>query len=114
MVAQDGLPNPGQFGKTPAQWAEREVRLAEGGRVTKIVFEMPAESGAHQAVVVAYDMAPPPMQHQRCTAAFWEFGGKLFAIRLFYILGDPHGPTFERVFLDTLRTLRPLDNTAAH
>ncbi len=114
MVAQDRLPNPGQSGKTPAQWEEREARSAERGRVTKIAFDMPPESRAHHAVVVAYDTAPPPMQRQRCTAAFWEFEGRLFAIRLFYILDDPHGRAFEKVFLDTLRTLRPLDNTASH
>jgi hypothetical protein len=68
---------------------------------------MPKESGASRAVMCSYDEPTfGPDQHtQHSVAIFWEVGDKLFAAHLNYNANDSNGPAFEKVFLQTVRSL---------
>jgi len=72
---------------------------------------MPRESGASRAVTCSYDEATlSPDQHtQHSVAIFWEFDQKLFAAHLNYNANDSNGPALEKVFLQTVRSIRPFD-----
>jgi hypothetical protein len=116
---QDQIPKGGavittEFGqrraRTPEEWAHADA-LAEASTAPPIEkFQFPPESGASHAVMCAYDEAKFSLDErkQHSVAIYWEFHGGLFASRLRYNSDDKAGPSFEEVFLQTVRGIRPL------
>lgn len=96
---------------TPEAWALADAR-ALGSRVpTTEAFQFPNASRASNAVLSSYDEATysPDERTQHVVAIFWEHDGKLFAAHLNYNRGDPGGPTFEKAFLQAIRSFRPIE-----
>jgi hypothetical protein len=107
----DTVSGQGKSAATPEEWALADAR-AFGPNSTPIEpFRMPSESRASRAVICSYDEATfsPDQRKQHSVAIFWEFNKKLFAAHLNYNAGEPKGPALEKVFLKTIRSLRPLD-----
>jgi hypothetical protein len=71
---------------------------------------MPKESGVSRAIMLSYDEPTLSLdqQTQHSVAIFWEIGQKLFAAHLNYNANDPNGAAFEKLFLDVMRSIRPL------
>jgi len=108
---EPGAKSSPEWLKTPRGWAAEVARregLLENPIITPIDF--PRESGVSNAVTTAFDdpTYSPGEQHQRCVNIFWEFGGRLFRAHLTYVKEDPRGAAHEKVFQDTIRTIRPL------
>jgi hypothetical protein len=95
---------------TPEEWALADTRASVSNRSPIESFLMPRASGVSRAVTCSYDEPTfsPDQRTQHSVAIFWEFEKKLFAAHLNYNRGDPRGPAFEKVFLRTIRSLRPL------
>jgi hypothetical protein len=96
--------------RTPEEWAHADA-LSEASTAPPIEkFQFPPESGASHAVMCAYDEAKFSLDErkQHSVAIYWEFRGGLFAARLRYNTDDKAGPSFEEVFLQTVRGIRPL------
>lgn len=110
VVAQDALRGRRRLAASPSDWARIDARQVASGNSPAQSLDMPKESGILHAVVSSYDEATysPDDQAQHCTAVFWEFDKKLFAAHLFYVAGDPKGRDLEKIFVDTIRGIRPL------
>jgi hypothetical protein len=106
----DAVSGQGRSATTPRGWALADTRAVASGDPSIEPFLMPRESGASGAVTSSYEEATfsPDQQTQHSVAIFWEFEQKLFAARLNYNANDPRGLTFERVFLQIVRSVRPL------
>ena len=100
-----------------AQWhktlLENAIAIARGGGdpdpvLTPVPFPPAAE--VPSAYVTAYDLPSqsPMAQVQHCVMLFWEFKNMFIEAHLHYIKGDPKGTLHEKVFLDTIRSTRPL------
>lgn len=87
------------------------ARGVSSGNPSVEPLEMPEQSGVSRAVVSSYDEATfsPDEQAQHCVSVFWEFKQKLFAAHLNYVANDPKGPALKKLFLETVRSIRPLD-----
>jgi hypothetical protein len=74
---------------------------------------VPSESGIGRAIMMAYDIRAFAVdeQHQRSVNIYWEFKRGLFAAYLSYVVGDPKAAVYERVLLDTIRSVRPIRRT---
>jgi hypothetical protein len=95
---------------TPDAWALADARSFASEIPPIEPFLLPSESGAAHAVICSYDeVVFSSDQHiHHSVAIFWEFDHLLFAAHLNYNANDPHGPIFEKVFLQTVRNVRPL------
>jgi hypothetical protein len=95
---------------TPEAWALADVGAEAKDSPPVKPFEMPLESRAMHAVVGSYDERTfsPDEQPHHAVAVFWEFDRMMFAAHLRYNVNDPEGPAFERIFLETVRSFRPL------
>jgi len=95
---------------TPDAWALADARSFASEIPPIEPFLLPSESGAAHAVICSYDeVVFSSDQHiHHSVAIFWEFDHQLFAAHLNYNANDPHGPIFEKVFLQTVRNVRPL------
>jgi len=114
VVAGDELPgagSPPKWLRSPRDWLSDDVRAARPSPTPVIApMEFPREAGVPNAAMVAYDVPAysPQEQQQHCVRIAWEFEKKLFGAHLFYVRGDPKGPLYERAFLETIRSIRPL------
>jgi len=111
VIAQDTLPGQRRLGNTPSDWAVADARGASAGSPSIQPLDMPKESEASNAVISSYDDATfsPDDQSQHSVAIFWEFHRKLFAAHLTYVSRDPNGPSLEKLFIETVRSIRPRD-----
>ena len=99
---------------TPSEWAREDARSFFLSRAPPVSsLEMPRESEASGAVVSSYDEPALSTDErvQHSVAVFWAFNGELFAAHLRYNANDPSGPRLERLFLETIRSLRPIEKT---
>jgi len=92
-------------------WAADEARnggMISNPNISPIAF--PQESGVSEAVMTAYDdpTFSPDDQNHHSVLVFWKFNGKLFSGHLTYVKGSAEGPQLEKIFLETLRSTRPL------
>lgn len=94
---------------TPRGWAVADARGEASGTPEIEALEMPKESGTSAVVESSYDEETfsPDERKKHCIAVFWEFGGELFAARLRFNAGDSIGPEVTKVFLETIRSIRP-------
>ncbi len=74
-------------------------------------IEMPSATGIANAVMSSFDskMFGPDDQSEHRVNIFWEFHQKLFAGHLMYPAHDPKGSEFEKIFLDTIHSIRPIE-----
>ena len=91
------------------EWATADARGDFAHSTPVRELEMPPESGVVAAIISSHDTPTfgPDDQAQHTVNVFWKFNGNLFAAHLFYPAHDAKGPGFEKVFLDTLRSIRP-------
>lgn len=101
--------------RTLSEWASADARGDSALDVPVRAFDMPAETGVKRAVISTYDTPTfgPDDQSQHTLNVYWEFRSKVFAAHLFYPAHDPKGSEFERIFLTTIRSIRPLPETGA-
>jgi len=112
VEAHDAVSGLSKSARTPSEWAAADARaffLPEDPPVSPL--EMPTQSGASLALVSSYDEPTfsPDERAQHSVAVFWEFNKKLFAAHLNYNTNDPNGPALEKLFLETVRSIRPLE-----
>jgi hypothetical protein len=109
LVAQGRLPGP-HF-RSLSEWSAADARGVSGGSVSTRAFEMPPTTGVTNAIISSYDSATfgPDDQSEHRVNIFWEFRRELFAAHLLYGAHDPKGPEFNKVFLDCVRSIRPLE-----
>ena len=107
----DLVSGQGKSATTPEAWALADGRAAASAAPSIQRFQMPEESQASQAVEFSYDedTFSPDQQKQHSVAIFWQFGRKLFAAHLNYNARDPNGPALEKVFFETIRSIRAND-----
>ncbi len=100
----------GRSATTPEEWALADVGAFASSSPPIETFLFARGSGVSRAVTCSYDETTysPDQRIQHSVAIFWEFNKKLFAAHLHYNAGDPKGPAFEKVFSQTLRSLRPI------
>lgn len=116
VVAQDTLPRQHRLGNTPPEWAVANARGVSAGSPSIKPLDMPIQSEVSRAVVSSYDDATfsPDDQAQHSVAAFWEFNRRLFSAHLTYVASDPNGPALQKLFLETVRSIRPLEKSPKH
>jgi len=111
IVAQEKLPGR-NFGNSLSEWATEDRKgIAAAGNPIITALELPPQTTITNAVISSFDTATfgPDDQAQHCVAAYWGFKSKLFAAYLYYVIGDPKAKAQEALFLQTLRSIRPLD-----
>ena len=96
---------------TPEAWALADASAAASSIPPIKPLQFPMESGVSHAVTCSYDEPTfsPDQRTQHSVAVFWDFGQKLFAAHLNYNAHDSKEPAFEKVFFQTVRSIRPLD-----
>jgi hypothetical protein len=106
----DTVSGPRRSASTPEAWALADARAFAPSSPPIEPFVMPRESGASRAVTCSYDETTlSPDQHtQHSVAIFWEFDQKLFAAHLNYNASDSNGTSLEKIFSQTVRSIRPL------
>jgi hypothetical protein len=101
---------PGRRAETPESWAlaDANVEASTTSRVGS--FHFPPESGASHGVICASEEAKfsPDERSQHSVNIYWEFDHVLFAAHLRYNAGDKARSSFEKVFVQTIRSIRPL------
>jgi len=107
VVAQEDLPGPP---RSLRDWAAADARGDYARDPPIRDLEMPSASGISEALISFHDtpVFGPDDQSQHTVSIFWEFGGRRFAAHLLYPLNDPKAVRFERVLVDTVRSVRPL------
>jgi hypothetical protein len=115
VTAHDTVSGISRSATTPSEWAAAECRAFSAEKSPISPFEMPSVSMASMAVVTAYDepKLSRDQQIQHSVGVFWEFRHMLFAAHLNYNANDPNGPAMERLFLETIRGIRPLRGLAS-
>jgi hypothetical protein len=108
LVAQESLPM--RSSRTLSDWAVADARGTSAESPSARPFETPTESGMTSAIVSSYDTATfgPDDRSEHHVSIFWEFREKRFAAHLLYPAHDPKGTEFEKVFLQTVRSIRPM------
>ena len=114
VVAQDSL--PGHQPRGLSEWAAADARGVSAETPSIRPFEMPTDTGVATATISSYDSAAfgPDDQSEHRLNIFWEFRQKLFVAHLLYPAHDPKGHEFEKIFLDTVGSIRPLRNLEKH
>ena len=107
----DSVSGQARSATTPQEWVLADARASASSSPLIKRVEMPRESRASRAVMSSYDEATfsPDQQKQHSVGIFWEFDQKLFAAHLNYNVNDSSGPAFEKVFLQIIRSIRPLE-----
>jgi hypothetical protein len=95
---------------TTRDWASAMAALGTGtdnkGPVS-VVF--PDGSGVTEAVSTEFQiLSPSGDQEQECFWVSWRFGGRLFSAHLEFVKGDPGGGRLREVYMEALRSIRPL------
>jgi hypothetical protein len=110
-ASHDTVSGQSKSATTPETWALADAHVFASNSPPIEPFQMPRESGASRAVMCSYNEAALSLdQHtQHSVAIYWEFKQKLFEAHLRYNAEDSNGPALEKVFLQTVRSLRPLD-----
>ena len=95
---------------TPEAWARVETRALASSIPAVEPFEFPKASEVSHAVISSYDEPTfsPDERQQHSVAVFWTYDQHMFSAYLNYNAGDPNAAKFENVFLQTLRSVRPL------
>lgn len=95
---------------TPETWASADIRAFGSGSPTVQPFQFPIESAVTHAVVCSYDEPTfsPDQQPEHSVAIFWEFDKGLFAAHLRYNANDSNAPVLQKVYFQTVRSIRPL------
>ena len=95
---------------TPEAWALADTRAFASGSAKIQSFQFPMESGVSDAVTCSYDEPTfsPDQQTQHSVAIFWEFEKQLFAAHLRYNANDSSAPVLQKVYFQTVRSIRPL------
>lgn len=116
MEGHDATSGLASSAKTPRAWAAADAQAETSGTPLIEPLEMPKASGASGAVETSYDEETfsPDQRKKHCVAVFWKFGGELFVARLRFNAGDSIGPQVIRVFLETVRSIKPLSGTSGH
>jgi hypothetical protein len=111
VESHDATSGLGGAARTPREWAAAEARAVASGTPIIEGFDMPRESRTSGGVESSYDeeALSPDERAKHCVAVFWEFGGELFAARLRFNAGDSVGPEVTKVFLLTVRSVRPFE-----
>ena len=115
VTAHDTVSGLSKRATTPSGWAAEDARgffLSKAPSVS--LLEMPSESEASGAVMSSYDEPAfsPDQRTQHSLAVFWAYNKELFAAHLNYNANDPNGPALERLFLETIRSFRPVGKAA--
>jgi hypothetical protein len=113
VVAADDMPGAESSPKwlrALHDFAVWDARRDSQGDPALARIQFPSEAEVHSAVTTAYDVATysPDEQPQHCVRIYWEFKTKFFVAHLTYVKGDPKGSMHEKVFLETIRSIRPL------
>jgi hypothetical protein len=111
VIMKETLSGGRLYGNSLSEWAANNMRIeTDGTPASPEPFEMPRESGTMNAITLSYDTAifGIGQQGQHMVTVYWEFERKFFAAYLYYVANDPKGAAVEKVFLNTVRTLRPL------
>lgn len=116
VTAHDSVSGKSKAAETPSKWAIAEANSSSSDSPSVAPFEMPKESRASGAVELSYneDTFSPEQQAHHLVAVFWEFNGELFGAQLSYVSDDPNGPTLEKLFLETVKGIRPLESGNKH
>jgi hypothetical protein len=110
VTAHDTTSGNQRTATTPEAWARAETRALASTVPPIEPFEFPKESGVVLGVICSYvePTFSPDQRAQRSVAIYWAFDQKLFSAHLNYNSNEPNGPTFEKVLLQTIRSIRPL------
>ena len=106
IVAQESL--RGRQYHSLSEWAEADARGVSAERPSIRPFELSADTGVAAAIISSYDSATfgPDDQSEHRLNIFWEFRQQLFVAHLLYPTHDARGAEFEKVLLDTVRSIR--------
>ena len=106
----------GQERRSLAEWATADATGDSAPNSPIYPFKMPPASMVKDAVISSHDTPTfgPDDQSQHTVNIFWEFRNKRFAAHLLYPAHDPKGPEFERIFMETIRSLRPVKTLNQH
>jgi hypothetical protein len=112
VVAQESL--PGHQPSNLSEWAARDARGVSAESPSIRPLEMPPETGGAATIISSYDTATygPDDQSEHRVNIFWEFRQQRFVAHLLYPARDSKGPIFEKVLLDTIRGIRPIEKSA--
>lgn len=110
VKSHDTVSGQAQSATTPEAWASADIRAFASGSPKVRSFQFPTESGVSNAVVCSYDEPTfsPDQQTEHSVAIFWEFEKQLFAAHLRYNANDSSAPSFQKVYFQTVRSIRPL------
>ncbi len=110
IKSHDTVSGAARSATTPQAWARTDLGVLAAKASPNEPFQFPADSGVSRAVMCSYDEPTfsPAQQTQHSVAIFWEFKQELFAAHLNYNANDPHAPELRRVFLQAVRSIRPL------
>jgi len=97
--------------RTLDEWAVADAKGVSAGPPFTHSFDVPADSRVTAAIISVYDSATfgPDDQSEHRVNVFLEFRQKFFAAHLMYQTHDAKGSAFEKVFLDTIRSIRPIE-----
>jgi hypothetical protein len=106
---------PGRRYGALSEWAARDARGLTEETPPILPFQMPPETGVATAVISAFDTATfsADDQSEHQVSVFWDFRRQRFGAFLMYPAHDPKGPGFEKVFMETIRSIRPLEQPKA-
>ena len=97
-----------------SEWAAADARGDSAGQAPVRPFEMPAETGVTTALISSHDTPTfgPDDQSQHTINIFGSSATSVLLPICFFRPHDPQGPEFEKIFLDTIRSIRPLEKAA--
>lgn len=98
---------------TPEEWARLDARAFAAGSASIKPVRMPKLSESSNAVLSSYDepILSPDQKEEHSVAIFWQFGENLFAAHLRYNANDSSAPRFDKIFLQTISSIRPLEKS---
>jgi len=105
-----------RYGGSLSQWAVKDMHIeTHAPPPSPLPFAMPRESDAKNAIELSYDSEAfeRGQQQEHEVAIYWEYRGRFFNAHLSYVAADPSGAAIERVFLDTVRSFRPIQRPGA-
>jgi len=110
VESHDTVSGQRKSGTTPEAWARVDTRAVASSVPSIEPFEFPKESEISHAVICSYDEPTfsPAERKQHSVAIFWAFSQRMFSAHLNYNAGDPNATALENVFLQIVRSVRPL------
>jgi hypothetical protein len=107
---RDAASGKNRLDTTPEAWALEDLHLFASGSPAIEPFTFPKESRVSRAVICSYEEPTfsPDQQVQQSVAIFWEFDNTLFVAHLNYNANDSIGLVAEKAFMQTVRSIRPI------